>query len=56
MTTPALTPEPTRRGQENKIRISIVDKKVEDSGIEVEDIRSFSANKNDSIILEGVLV
>ena len=56
MTTPALTPEPTRRGQENKIRICIVDKNVEDSGIEAEDIRSFSANRHNSIGLRGVLV
>ena len=54
--TTTFTPEPTRRGQGNKIRIVMVGKDVEDSGIEAEDVRSFSANKHNSIGLRGVLV
>ena len=34
----------------------MVGKDVEDSGIEAEDVRSFSANKHNSIGLRGVLV
>ena len=52
--TPTATPELARRGHGNKIRISMVDDDVEDSGIEAGDIRSFSANKNDSISLDSV--